>query len=241
MIQSLLLFVSMSFGLFGIVNSHHTDIYKNAYDFWLDYNVFARKEHLLNNPETCNPNLYPCDTFIKKTELCNKNICSKAESFVRQMCRMNDINLIVLVTFYLISVITCLVILYHIETVLKVYDFSELTKYNVDERLDLVESVIAFILTCVMIGAAYYLSKYNNYLKKTGSIDDKIFQIWWKHKCHRHKNEELVEKRQPMRLYEILAEEIYMGRITDATTEEKELVDNLFPNLNLLSNQKVKI
>lgn len=241
MIESLLVFVSMSFGLFGIVNSHHTNVYNEAYEFWVDHKVFARKDCHINNPTICSPDLDLGSSPSIKPELCNKEICSKAESFVRKICRLNDINVIVLYTFYLISVITAIVIIYDLENMLKIYGVQSTSSSEIiEQRLDLIESAVALILTCIMIRAAHFLSKYNDFQRKVGSIDEKLFEVWWKHKCHRHKHEELLDNRQPIRMYRILAEEIYLGRITDATSDEKKLVDDLFPDIGQLRQPKMK-
>ncbi len=62
---------------------------------------------------------------------------------------------------------------------------------------------------------------------KTVQVDEMLFDVWWKNKCHRCKHEKSKKNMQPIRLYELLDEKIKNGIITDYTDEEKELVKNL--------------
>ncbi len=67
--------------------------------------------------------------------------------------------------------------------------------------------------------------------EKQNAIDAKLFDVWWKHKCHRYKSPEYRENGQPSQLYRILAKRIANQDVTDATKDEIELVKNLYPKM----------
>ena len=65
--------------------------------------------------------------------------------------------------------------------------------------------------------------------RKTSAIDEKLFSVWYKYKCHRNKQKELQkDKLEPRRLYEILAEKIENGELKDASKEDILLITPLF-------------
>lgn len=224
---TLLVFLSMSFGFFGIVNSQHTNAYKSAYELWVTHKVFARKDHHIRDPKRCHKRSNSGNDVIKKPGVCNKEVCSKVESLARQICRINDIYFIILYTFYCISAITFIAVAYDAETVTRVYSFGNLTSTNLGSYQNLTENGVSLLLTIVLTASVFYLSKLNNFSKKSSSIDKKLFQVWWKHKCPRHKDEDLRINKEPKRLYEILAEEIGSENIKDAEEEEKNLIKNM--------------
>ncbi|VVB90050.1 Uncharacterised protein [uncultured archaeon] len=99
------------------------------------------------------------------------------------------------------------------------------------EKINLIQTIVPLSLTLLIFFAIPILI---SFLKldilnpsKSSSIDKMLFDLWWKNKCHRSKNERNKINMQPIRLYELLDENIKNGTITDCTNEEKELVKNL--------------
>lgn len=286
MIEVILVFESIIFGLFGVVATEHEKIYRDAYEFWLANIVFARKDHHLNNPATCqlnlnrgffikadkksgcwlihkfffrkgqnlnnlgkyNPELYnpelcnpeiynpdknPYKPLKEKTEQCNKNICSTVESLSRQINRINDIYLINYVALYLITTLTFVGVIWNLTTTYRVH-LVELNISNLNQSQDFTDNIIVLFLTIIMIFGVYYMSKFDNFLEKSSSMDEKLFEVWWKYKCHRHKDKDFQGKKEPKRLYEKLAEDIYKGEVRDAYPDEELLVRDLTGDLSFL-------
>lgn len=207
--MTLLVFLVILFGLFGLVATQYISQYRNAYQIWTNEKIFNIR---INNEN-------------EKTDL-----CSKIESYSRELCEIND--LIGIILFMLYSTLTIIMITSYF--IFQIMDFNLstlLTNYSEDDKIVIIKIIASLILTVMIFFAipliCYYLKINMSNPSQSSSIDKMLFDLWWKNKCHRCKNDNDKKNMQPIRLYELLDENIKNGKITDYTKDEKELVKNL--------------
>jgi len=92
-------------------------------------------------------------------------------------------------------------------------------------------------LTFLLFGSLLiilYLLKINIILpvSKSSAIDEKLFNVWYELKCNSCKQDTYIEKLEPSRLYEILAEKIDCGEIKPSK-KELNLVARLLRKKNV--------
>lgn len=210
--MTLLVFLVILFGLFGMIATQYISQYRNAYQIWTKETIFNGKKNDAN----------------EKIEL-----CSKIESYSRELCEINDLLCIIL--FMLISTLTIIIATIYI--IFKTMDFNLLTMFtnftnkNSEETINIVKILASLLLTIMIFLAIplifYYLKINIGKPSQSSSIDKMLFELWWKNKCHRCKDEKNRKNMQPNRLYELLDENIKNEKINDYTLDEKELVKNL--------------
>lgn len=198
--MSLLVFLVLLFGLFGVISSQYIIQYREAYALWINEIVYSNTD---NNPGSE-----------------RKTLCSKLESYSREICELTDMILLI---FILIS-ITFLIIVYTIEKNLPLMIYN-----SFDYNILIASRILTFMLFSSLILILYFL-KINiiHPYEKTSAIDEKLFSVWYKHKCHRHKQKDFQDKLEPRRLYEILAEKIENEELKDVLREDILLVKPLF-------------
>lgn len=193
--MSLFVFWVLLFGLFSVFMSQYIMQYREAYALWIKEIVYAGEESHSN-----------CD---KK-----KALCSKLESYSREICGLTDM---ILVLFIMICV-TFLIIAYTIKNNLPLMQ-PQSTEYNITLASGTLTLMLFFALPFIL-----YYSKINIISSSmTSAIDDKIFTVWYRFKCHDCKKKEFQDKLKPDRVYEILAEKINREEIR-ATDEEIDLI-----------------
>lgn len=176
--MSLLVFLVLLFGLFGIFLSQYIIQYREAYVLWIKEIVYCDGEENLDCHE-------------------KRMLCSKLESYSREICGLADIIsfLFVLICF------TFIVIVFIIKINLPLIETGS-SELNILWASGIL-SLVFFLGLPVML----YYSKINIISSnKTSAIDRKIFSVWYKLKCHDCKHEEFQDKSQPHRLYELLDE-----------------------------------
>ncbi len=203
--MTLLVFLVILFGLFGMIATQYVNQYRVAYQLWTKEMIF--------NKTTNNEN--------DKIDL-----CSKIESYSRELCEINDLLGIVL--FMLISTLT--IIMGTTYAIFQITDFKLQTLFT-NPNTDNIKIFASLLLTIMIFLAipiiCYYLKINLGNPSKSSSIDKMLFDLWWNNKCHRLKSETGKKNMQPIRLYQLLDEYIKNGKIIDYTEDEKELVKNL--------------
>lgn len=207
--MTLLVFLVILFGLFGMIATQYISQYRIAYQLWTKERIFKRT--------TTNEN----DKI---------DFCSKIESYSRELCEINDLLGIVL--FMLFATLT--IIMATTYEIFQTMDFhlqTMFTNQSVDNKINILKILASLLLTIMIFLAipliCYYLKINMGKPSQSSSIDKMLFDLWWNNKCHRCKNEIEKKNMQPMRLYELLDENIKKEKITDYTSDEKELVKNL--------------
>ena len=207
--MTLLVFLVILFGLFGMIAGQYINQYRSAYQIWTKENIFNGKTK----------------DSIEKLDL-----CSKIESYSRELCEINDLLFIVL--FMLISTLTIIIVT--ITLTFHIMDFNIQTLFSnqsTENQINIVKILASLILTIMILIAIplifYYLKINVGKPSESSSIDKMLFEVWWNNKCHRCKDINNKKNKQPIRLYEILDENIKNGKIVDYTENEKELVKNL--------------
>lgn len=208
--MSLLVFLVILFGLFGMVSTQYITQYRNAYYYWVKKDSYNIEEDKIekDNKENC------------------REMCSKVESFSREFCEITDLLFIIvsLLTFTLTIVITIICFEFYLLN-LKFISFTDFSRtFEPETQLEIIKNCGVLIL-CLMIFVSIPWIKYLLKMSDSTSIDKKLFDLWWDCKCTRLKKSNA--SKQPHRLYEILDEKIKSGKISDYTPEEKELVKNL--------------
>lgn len=203
--MTLLVFLVILFGLFGMISTQYINQYRNAYQLWT-------KEMIFNGtPNNENDKI---------------DLCSKIESYSRELCEINDLLGIVL--FMLISTLTIIIGTAYV--IFQITDFNLQTMFT-NPSTDNIKIFASLLLTIMVFFAipiiCYYLKINMGNPSQSSSIDKMLFDLWWNNKCHRLKSETGKKNMQPFRLYQLLDEYIKNGKITDYTEDEKELVKNL--------------
>lgn len=176
--MSLFVFLVLLFGLLGVFLSQYLMQYREAYAIWIKEIVYP-VEYPENNPEKI------------------REICSKMESYSREICGLTDIILVLVSSICF----TFIVILYTIRI-----NIPLLTTPSPELNVLLSARVLTFVFFILVFIVLYY-SKINIiFTSKSSAIDEKIYCVWDKYKCHSSKNIRFHDKKQPARLYEILAE-----------------------------------
>jgi len=207
--MTLLVFLVILFGLFGMIATQYISQYRTAYQIWTREKVFNGK-------------------IKDSTE--KLDLCSKIESYSRELCEINDLLGIVL--FMLFSTLT--IIIFTTYFIFQFMDFNlqtMFTNHSTEDKITLIKILASLVLTIMILIAIPLIF---SYLKinmgkpsQSSSIDKMLFDVWWNNKCHRCKDEKDKKNMQPIRLYELLDENIKNKKITDYTEDEKELVKNL--------------
>ena len=212
--MTLLVFLVIIFGLFGVISTQYIGQYREAYYYWVKEYVYNHEDHTENE---------------------KRKICSKVESFSREFCGINDLLIIIIfmLSFTLtIVIITAVLELYYLDI-----DFSPLSQVlmslDVDDKLHLFK-IIAVLTFSIMIFLSIPAIKHLLKMSESTSIDRKLFNLWWDCKCPRIKK--LNEKKQPFRLYQLLDENIQLNNISDYTPEEEKLVKGLSNIRNVNNN-----
>ena len=196
--MSVLVFLVLIFGLFGVISAQYIMQYREAYYFWI-------KEIVYNKNEGVN--------FNEK-----KEICSKIESYSREICELANM---ILLLFFLIS-ITFFVVVFTIEI-----NKSLMEANTIALNLLYATEILAFILYISLFVIMDFLKiGLINNKSKTSAIDEKLFKVWFKFKCHDCKQEEYSKYLEPRRLYEIVAEKLDNDEI-EVSNELFNLVEPL--------------
>lgn len=201
----ILVFLVLLMGIFGVFLAQYLGQYREAYRLWVSYVVYDK-----NIQEDCKS---------------KKDICSQIESYSRELCGLTNI---ISILFYAIC-FTFLLVLIVIRLNMPVPIESK-SEYNI--------YVASGILTCVsFIGLPLVLHYSNIDIKtpmKTSRIDEDLFAVWHKLKCHECKQKDFKEKLEPYRLYEIWAEKINNRELV-CSAEERKILGALLHDKNLNS------
>lgn len=205
--MTLLVFLSLIFTLLGLVVTQYINIYKDSYELWTLYCVYNKKETLEDGSE---------DEEKKKI------ICSKVESLSRQVCEINDILGAVIRTLHYSITIIFLVIGINIS--------QNIVTNEID--IEIAQNIASLLLTYLTYLAVRFITKALKIEKgyyKLDSIERKLFEVWWKLKCHREKLDGYKSKSKPSSLYKTFLKYVTEGKITEKelTDDEKKLIEEL--------------
>ncbi|VVB90198.1 Uncharacterised protein [uncultured archaeon] len=196
----LLVFLMLLFGLFGVISSQYIVQYREAYALWINSIVYGGNEE----KPTCKE---------------KREICSKLESYSREICELANMLLLI----FILLCITFLIVIYTIQENILLLNSNSTSDLNIFYGL----RFLVFILF-VSLFLIFYLLKINLIYStsKTSAIDEKIFSVWYELKCHDCKKNPYHDKLEPSRLYETYAEKIDSGEI-NSSQEERDLLKKL--------------
>ena len=149
-----------------------------------------------------------------------RDLCSKLESLSRETCGLADFIFLV----FLMICVTILIILYTMKKNMP------LIISTADANIVYASGLLTLMLFAALPVILHYIKIDIIASSRTSSIDEKIFEVWYKNKCLYCKQEDFCEKLEPRRLYEILAEKIESGALKDASPEDIDLIKPLFRN-----------
>lgn len=194
----LFFFIGLIFALFGIYLTQYIGQSREAYELWVQeiaYNKYTQTESI-NESEKL-------------------KLFSKIESLAKGICQLADS------IFYLFTIF-CLA--FFITTTITIYELFDNNISNQTANavnlnlfysgmLDNYESrilVASLILSTILFFSLPKILRdaHINIInpKNSSKIDEKIFSVWYKHRCFEHKYGSYSCKLQPKRLYEILAQ-----------------------------------
>lgn len=205
--MTLLVFLSLIFSILGIIITQYINIYREAYELWVTYCVYDRPIVLRDEVEN-------------KQE--RRTICGKIESLSRQVCEINDILGAILRTLHYSITIIFLVISLNIS----------LNIHNNGFNIEVIQNAASIILTYLVYLAIRFITKALKIEKgysKLDSIERKLFEVWWKLKCHQEKLANYRNKSKPSSLYKTFLTYVNEGKIkrSELTEEEKKLIAEL--------------
>lgn len=197
----LLIFFVLLFGLFGVISAQYITQYREAYALWINKIVYGGKEE----HKTCKE---------------KREMCSKLESYSREICELANMLFVIFVGMC----ITFLIVIYKIQENIPLLINSNLTSdiniiYGLRFLVFMLFGSLFLILSLLKINLIYSTSK-------TSAIDEKIFSVWYELKCHDCKEKQYQDKLEPNRLYETYAEKINNGEIIPSQ-EERNLLKTL--------------
>jgi hypothetical protein len=153
-----------------------------------------------------------------------RELCSKLESLSRETCGLADFIFLV----FLMICVTILIILYTMKKNIP------LITSTADANIVYASGLLTLMLFAALPVILHYIKIDIITSSRTSSIDEKIFEVWFKNKCLHCKQEDFRDKLEPRRLYEILAEKIEGGALKEASSEDIDLIKPLFRNRDAL-------
>lgn len=202
--------------MLGIFIGQYIMQYREAYAIWIKYIIYNGME--------------PHSTCKDKI-----NLCSKLESYSREICELSHMIIIIFVGI----AITFLLIVYGITTNIPLIENNSTTYYSIfgidvlSSNPELNSLLAARLLTFILFsGLILVLNESNiNILQtsKTSPIDEKIFDVWCEIKCESCKK--IKKDLEPQRLYEIWAEKINFGK--SASPEVRKRLKPLLKDENV--------
>jgi hypothetical protein len=162
----------MVFGLLGITSTHYISVNKTIYETWVDHYVFPKEDPVITNFESCDKNRNPINTSMKGTKLCPKNIGLKIETLARESSGINNIYSAVICSLYFTSAIILGVGILDAKIIDSTFNFDKITSANVEQYVNFIECLSAIILTIIILGAAYILTRALKNLYSAGDTAD---------------------------------------------------------------------
>jgi|GEM_PF-6019105 hypothetical protein len=240
----ILAFYGFFFALFGIYLAQYLNQYREAYKLWVQEIVYD-KDYKLKYEDLISSK--------QKSELTDKekDLFSRIESLSRDLCTLADklfiLFSLVCFTFFVTISLSIHNLFELLETIRPYDELNTLIDYwnayctvltsnnpnnpNIYELNTLITVII--LSTTLFISLPIILSySHINILKpnNTFRIDEKLFYVWYKHRCFRYKQLCFKTKLRPRRLYKIFAQK-YMEK--QKNNVEPEKFPRLWKNLKL--------
>ncbi|KAB2944225.1 MAG: hypothetical protein MPEBLZ_00952 [Candidatus Methanoperedens nitroreducens] len=136
--MTLLVFLVILFGLFGMIATQYISQYRTAYQIWTREKVFNGK-------------------IKDSTE--KLDLCSKIESYSRELCEINDLLGIVL--FMLFSTLT--IIIFTTYFIFQFMDFNlqtMFTNHSTEDKITLIKILASLVLTIMILIAIPLIFSY---------------------------------------------------------------------------------
>lgn len=237
----ILFFFGLLFGIFGVYITQFISQYREAYHLWIQRIVYDVTD---NGGD-------PGCTDSK----CDKKLCSKIESYSRELCTLSDTLLLLFLCICVTYVILFVVSYPYIRPIIfpiynALFNHSPLTvesfKNSISHFCEIneidsfnwslqVSSII--IATLMLFYGLPRLLKVSNidifHFKRTSSIDEKLFNVWYKLKCFELKKEKYQRNLKPDQLYITLGRKYINNEKIEG--EDIEIPSNLKEIIILLS------
>ncbi|MDD4496743.1 MAG: hypothetical protein PHV51_01105 [Methanosarcinaceae archaeon] len=210
--MSILVFLVVSFGLFGVFITQYISQYREIYLLWLEEIVFK--------------GFYPpcvedSDHKINQIQCCSKeniNICSKVESYSKEICSFADIIRLLFAMICFVSIIAFFV--------------AELSINNPGEKPLYIYYAVEILIFSMLIAIYFLLNEADIDIinpHNTNQIDEKLFDLWCKLSCRSFKVEMYKKELRPIRMYEILSKKIkeYNIKIVDDNILNEIIKENI--------------
>lgn len=197
-------FLSVFFALLGIFIAKYIYIYREVYNLWIQEIVYDD----FNGSYTSR---YDSNYGRAYSHGVDSNLCSRVESYAREIYAYTNIIRFLVFVIFIISLIA-------------IY-FAETNKTSNTQYL----TVLIFIF--LTISSVFTLLHYAriNPISPNEKIDRKLFDVWCKINIYRHESGLYLNDLQSARMYEILAEKINEYGIEEAyeilekKTDENEI------------------
>ncbi|KKI00310.1 hypothetical protein EO95_01200 [Methanosarcina sp. 1.H.T.1A.1] len=197
----LFVFFGVLFALFGLYLTQYINQYREAYGLWVQEIVYKKDTRT---------------TGIKKSEL-----FSKIESLAKELCQLADAISFLFTILCFTFLITASATILNLRLINSSTQNSSvpnetacaailrLLNISTQNDCECMMLILSLILSIILFGSLPRILRYANINiinpSKTSKIDEKLFDVWYKHRCFEHKDDPFSLKLQPRRLYEILA------------------------------------
>lgn len=202
-------FFGLIFGLFLGNLSQYVNQSREVHKLWIQEIVYD--EDPINKKEELKLTNKELETPEEKTKLTKERVelFSKIESLTRDVVSSLDIMsfmfFILCITFFILF----------IESVLSLKTFNS-GNYSHFDQIQLIAPAVLYTILYISLPKILKYSSHIDiiYPHKTSKTDEKLFDIWYKHRCFEHKNSYFRTKLEPKMLYKILAEKYKNKEIT---------------------------
>lgn len=209
--MEILVFLVVTFGLLSVFITQYISQCREIYLLWIEEIVFKG----FNIKHTIGDN-YKGDNSkednVPTSERCsleNIHLCSRVESYSREICAYANIIEILVILIFVISIVAFIIIK------ITITDDNRYTYYGIGVLIFATVFAVVFLLCQARINVIMP--------SHTSQIDKILFDIWCKSNCHSFKQEMFKKELRPARMYEILAEKIKEYGI-DAKNADNDLI-----------------
>ena len=210
--MSLLVFEVILFSLLSVLLSLYLAQTRNVYKIWVEKIVYKNEINSSDKNE------------INSSD---KNVlCSNIESFSREICGLVEVIYLLLISHAFVYVIIFIVIIWD----------SNLLLEPLENIIYVGTLIVASLLFCIVY-CVFKKLKINLWdPEKSSSIEEKIFDVWYKYKCHNCKHKKYQKNLKPLQIYKTYAKRIEAKKI-QCSKEEFELLKTLFKDEDSVNSQ----
>jgi hypothetical protein len=202
-------FFGLIFGLFIGNLSQYVNQIREVDKLWIQEIVYD--EDPINKKEELKLTNRELEISEEKTKLTKEKaeLFSKIESLTKDVASSSDIMA------FMFSILCISFLAFSAESILSLKILNS-NNHNFFDQVQLIAPAALYTILYISLPKILKYSARIDILHpyKTSKIDEKLFDVWYKHRCFEHKNPYFRTRLEPIRLYKILAEKYKNKKIT---------------------------